>query len=371
MSFRPQIHEPITDENALPNRVRKGRASVSNRTSARFGNADRYEIDDGWTFEENEALERRKTVLGIDTVRKIISTNDSPDVGFDKSINPYKGCEHGCVYCFARPTHAYLDLSPGLDFETRIFRKPDAAKMLRQELSHPKYKPGALTLGINTDAYQPTERSEKITRSLLEVLYEFRHPCHIITKSALITRDIDILKPMAELALFSATLSITTLDRQVARAMEPRAATPQRRLETIRTLKSAGIPVGVLAAPMIPGLTDHEMESILKAAREAGADRCGYTLVRLPHEVKVLFEEWLRINFPDRADKVMNYIRMTRGGKLYDAQFGTRMTGTGVYADLVAKRYQLAVRKLGFNTGERRRLDISQFRGGNPQMSLF
>ena len=371
MPVHRQLHEPIVDENALPNRVRRGRGTVSNRTSARFGNADRYEIDDGWTQQENEALDRRKTILGIDTVRKIISTNDSPDVGFDRSINPYKGCEHGCVYCFARPTHAYLDLSPGLDFETRIFRKPDAARMLRQELSHPKYKPGALTLGINTDAYQPTERSEKITRSLLEVLYEFRHPCHIITKSALIVRDLDILAPMAEKGLFSATLSVTTLDRKIARAMEPRAATPQRRLDTIRALKTAGVPVGILAAPMIPGLTDHEMESILKAGREAGADRCGYTLVRLPHEVKVLFEEWLRINFPDRAEKVMNYIRMTRGGKLYDAQFGTRMTGTGVYADLVAKRYALAVRKLGFNTGERRRLDHSQFRGGDPQMSLF
>ncbi|MEI9902852.1 MAG: radical SAM protein [Asticcacaulis sp.] len=239
---------PIDDETALPNRVRKGRGSVSNRTSGRFDAAERYEIDDGWTQMEKHAFERRQTLLGIDTARRIITFNKSPDVGFDRSINPYKGCEHGCIFCFARPTHAYLDLSPGLDFETRIFRKPDAARLLRAELSDRRYKPAPLVLGINTDAYQPTERTEKLTRSLLEVLYEFRHPVSILTRSALIQRDLDILGPMAAMGLFRASLSITTLDRNLARVMEPRAATPQRRLDTLRALKAAGIPVGVMAA---------------------------------------------------------------------------------------------------------------------------
>ncbi len=371
----PQIRTtPIDDENALPNRLHKGRGSVSNRTSGRFNLPDRYDIDDGWTVQESEALDRRKTILGIDSARKIISYNASPDVGFDRSINPYKGCEHGCIYCFARPTHAYLDLSPGLDFETRIFRKPDAPELLRAELSHPKYTPAPMVLGINTDAYQPTERTEKLTRRLLEVLYEFRHPIHIVTKSALIQRDLDILAPMAAANLFSATLSVTTLDRHVARVMEPRAATPSRRIETIAALHAAGVPVSVLAAPMIPGLTDHELEAILSAARDAGADRAGYTLVRLPWEIKTLFEEWLGENFPDRARKVLNHIRESRGGKLNDGNFGSRMTGEGIYADMLKKRFELTVRKLGFNQygrEARRGLDYSQFRGGDKQLSLF
>ena len=365
---------PIDDENALPNRVHKGRGSVSNRTSGRFNMPDRYDIDDGWTVQEHEALDRRKTILGIDSARKIISYNSSPDVGFDRSINPYKGCEHGCIYCFARPTHAYLDLSPGLDFETRIFRKPDAPDLLRAELSDRRYKPAPMVLGINTDAYQPTERTEKLTRRLLEVLYEFRHPIHIVTKSALIQRDLDILGPMAKANLFSATLSVTTLDRHVARVMEPRAATPSRRIDTIAALHQAGVPVSVLAAPMIPGLTDHELEAILAAAREAGADRAGYTLVRLPYEIKTLFEEWLGETFPDRARKVLNHIRESRGGKLNDGNFGSRMVGEGIYADLLKKRFELTVRKLGFNQygrEARRGLDYSQFRGGDKQLSLF
>ena len=365
---------PIDDENALPNRVHKGRGSVSNRTSGRFNMPDRYDIDDGWTVQEHEALDRRKTILGIDSARKIISYNSSPDVGFDRSINPYKGCEHGCIYCFARPTHAYLDLSPGLDFETRIFRKPDAPDLLRAELSDRRYKPAPMVLGINTDAYQPTERTEKLTRRLLEVLYEFRHPIHIVTKSALIQRDLDILGPMAKANLFSATLSVTTLDRHVARVMEPRAATPSRRIDTIAALHQAGVPVSVLAAPMIPGLTDHELEAILAAAREAGADRAGYTLVRLPYEIKTLFEEWLGETFPDRARKVLNHIRESRGGKLNDGNFGSRMVGEGIYADLLKKRFELTVRKLGFNQygrEARRGLDYSQFRGGDQQLSLF
>ena len=368
-----------TGPDALPALPRKGRGSVSNRPSARFDLADRYEIDDGWSDAERDewAKARRETVLGIDTARKIITRNSSPDVGFDQSINPYKGCEHGCIYCFARPTHAYLDLSPGLDFETRIFRKPDAAHLLRQELSARSYKPGPLVLGINTDAYQPTEKTERITRSLLEVLYEFRHPVSIVTKSALIQRDLDILGPMAAQGLFSAVLSITTLDRELSRLMEPRAATPQKRLDTVRALKTAGIPVSVLAAPMIPGLTDHELEAILKAASEAGADKAGYTLIRLPHEVAPLFEEWLHTHYPDRADKVLNRIRQCRDGKLYNATFGERMTGTGNHADLLKQRFQLAAKKYGLDGSRRgmdetrRKLDYSQFRGGDPQMSLF
>ncbi|MEI9903429.1 MAG: PA0069 family radical SAM protein [Asticcacaulis sp.] len=343
---------------------------MSNRTSGRFDAPDRYEIDDGWTQMEKHAFERRQTILGVDTVRRIITRNTSPDIGFDRSINPYKGCEHGCIYCFARPTHAYLDLSPGLDFETRIFRKPDAPQRLREELSHPGYKPGRLVLGINTDAYQPTERTERLTRGLLEVLYEFRHPVAIVTKSALIQRDLDILAPMAALGLFSAALSITTLDRSLARAMEPRAATPSRRLDTLRVLKSAGVPVSVLVAPVIPGLTCHEMEAILRAAAEAGADRAGYTLVRLPYEIKVLFEEWLRLNYPDRAEKVLNHIRQTRGGKLNDARFGSRMSGQGVMADLIRQRFTLAVKRYRLDAPSRP-VNLSLFRGGNAQMELF
>ena len=368
----PPPNTRTKDSEGLPDLPRKGRGAVSNRPSHRFENPDRYDIDDGWSDHERAewAKARRDTILGIDTVRRIISRNTSPDVGFNTSINPYKGCEHGCIYCFARPTHAYLDLSPGMDFETRIFRKPDAARQLRIELSERNYKPAPLALGINTDAYQPTERSEKLTRSILEVLYEFRHPVHIVTKSALIQRDLDILAPMAALRLFKASLSITTLDRDLARVMEPRAATPGKRLDTVRALSAAGIPVSVMVAPIIPGLTCHEIENILKASAEAGARSAGHVLIRLPHEVQVLFEEWLRNHFPDRADKVLNHIRQCRGGKLYNAAFNTRMTGTGPIADLIHRRFAAAVRRYGLD-GPRVPSDFSQFRGGDPQMDLF
>jgi DNA repair photolyase len=372
MSFPKIRTEPITDENALPNRLHKGRGAVSNRTSGRFDAADRYDCDDGWSTEERQEMERRETILGVDSARTIISRNTSPDIGFDRSLNPYKGCEHGCIYCFARPTHAYLDLSPGLDFETRIFRKPDAAKLLREELSARRYAPGPMVLGINTDAYQPVEKTERITRSLLEVLAEFKHPIHLITKSALIQRDIDILSVMARENLVSATLSITTLDRHTARIMEPRAATPSRRLDTLRVLREAGVPAGVLVAPIVPGQTCHEIEAILKASSEAGADRAGYTIVRLPYEIKTLFEEWLRMNFPDRANKVLNLIRQCREGKLNDASFGSRMTGKGQYADMIHQRFTLAVRKFGLDRVRGRRdLDYSRFNGGDRQLSLF
>ncbi len=363
-------HPEINDDDALLSRVHKGRGSITNRPSTRFNLPDRYAFDDGWTPEEQAGLARRKTILGVDTARRIITRNDSPDVGFSQSINPYKGCEHGCIYCFARPSHAYLDLSPGLDFETRIFRKPDAAKLLRAELCDRRYKPTGIVLGINTDAYQPTERTEKITRSCLEVLYELRHPVSLITKSALIQRDLDILAPMAAQRLVSATLSITTLDRDLARVMEPRAATPSRRIDTVRALRAAGVPVSVLAAPIIPGLTCHELESILQAAAEAGADRAGYNLVRLPFEIKVLFEEWLREHFPDRAEKVLNRIRECRSGRLNDPNFGTRMSGTGKYAEMIEQRFRLAVKKYNLNQ-PRAGVDFSQFRGGDPQLSLL
>jgi DNA repair photolyase len=364
-----------TEIEPVPETPRKGRGAVSNRQSGRFDSPDRVAVDDGWGESEPEDWEDNSllTTLGIDTAKRIITRNTSPDVGFDRSINPYKGCEHGCIYCFARPTHAYLNLSPGLDFETRIFRKPDAPELLRRELSAKSYIPGVIQLGINTDAYQPIERTERLTRRILEVLNEFEHPVAILTKSALIQRDLDILGEMAKKGLVKAGVSITTLDRALARAMEPRAATPPKRLETIRALKCAGVPVSVMSAPIIPGLTCHELESILEAAAEAGAERAGITIVRLPYEIKTLFEEWLRGHFPDRADKVLSLIRQCRDGKLNHAEFGTRMSGTGPYADLINKRFGLAVKRLGLDK-PRPALDLTRFKGGakaSGQLSLF
>jgi DNA repair photolyase len=361
-----------TQIDALPDVPRKGRGAVSNRPSGRFDEPDRIAVDDGWGETEAEDWEEApfQTIVGVDTAKQIITRNTSPDVGFDRSINPYKGCEHGCIYCFARPTHAYLGLSPGLDFETRIFRKPDAPELLRKELSARHYQPAVIQLGINTDAYQPIERTEMLTRRILEVLAEFEHPVAILTKSALIQRDLDILGPMAAKGLIKTGVSITTLDRALARVMEPRAASPARRLETIRALKSAGVPVSVMSAPIIPGLTCHELESILEAAAEAGAERAGMTIVRLPYEIKTLFEEWLRGNFPDRADKVLSLIRQCRQGKLNQAEFGTRMVGTGPYAQLIGKRFALAVTRLGLDK-HRPALDLTRFRTNGRQLSLF
>ena len=360
-----------TEIDAVPDLPRKGRGAVSNRPSGRFDSPDRINTDDGWGGEPEEWENAPfQTVLGIDTAKKIITRNSSPDVGFDRSINPYKGCEHGCIYCFARPTHAYLNLSPGLDFETKIFRKPDAPELLRQELSARNYTPATIQLGINTDAYQPTERTEMLTRRILEVLSEFQHPVGILTKSALIQRDIDILAPMAEKGLVKTGVSITTLDRTMSRIMEPRAATPMKRLETIRALKSAGIPVFVMSAPIVPGLTCHELESILEAAAEAGAERAGMTIVRLPWEIKTLFEEWLRGHFPDRADKVLSLIRQCRDGKLNHAEFGKRMTGTGPYAQLLQQRFEKAVKRYGLDK-ERTPMNRLRFKVPTKQMDLF
>jgi DNA repair photolyase len=340
---------------ALPDLPQKGRGAVSNRPG-RYELGERPREDDGWgqaqACDDGDALPPLATIVTIDASRSAIAWNESPDVGFDRSVNPYRGCEHGCVYCFARPTHAYLGLSPGLDFETRLFAKPEAPRLLAEELSKPGYKPAVLGLGTNTDPYQPIERRMKITRGLLEVLARFNHPVTIVTKSNLVLRDVDILSGMARQGLVSVTLSVTTLDRELARVMEPRAPTPPRRLEAIRLLAAAGIPVGVLAAPMIPALNDMELEAILDAAVEAGATAAGYVLLRLPLEIKDLFEEWLQAHAPAKARHVLNLMRDTRRGNLYVDKFGERMKGHGPYAELLTQRFQLAVRRLGI---ERRR----------------
>ncbi|MEE9218733.1 MAG: PA0069 family radical SAM protein [Acidobacteriota bacterium] len=314
-----------------------------------------------------------RTIVTAEKSRTIISRNDSPDVPFDQSINPYKGCEHGCVYCFARPTHAYLGLSPGLDFETRIFSKPEAPSLLRQELRHPGYRCQPLALGANTDPYQPVERDLRITRRILEVLAEHHHPVSIVTKSDLVLRDLDILEPMARRRLACVLVSVTTLDRELARRMEPRAATPTRRIETLRRLSTAGVPTGVLASPMILGLNDGGLERILEVSAAAGARTAGTILLRLPHEIKDLFSEWLRAHYPLKASRVLHLVRETRGGRLYDSAFGTRMRGTGAHADLLRRRFEVACRRYGLRPGPEP-LDVEQFRNApevGEQLCLF
>ncbi len=351
------------------NRLHRGRGATGNPDN-RYSATSREALDDGWG-NLDAPLEPLATTLTVDTSRTVIAYNDSPDVGFDRSINPYRGCEHGCVYCFARPSHAWLGLSPGLDFETRLFYKPEAPQLLKQELAARGYRPEPIAVGINTDAWQPVERKLRITRAILEVLVECRHPFSIVTKSALVERDIDLLKEAAAQQLVSVAVSITTLDRALARRMEPRAAAPQRRLDVIRKLSAAGVPVSVLVAPLIPVLTDGEMETILEAARTAGARAAGYVLLRLPHELKEMFESWLKARYPDRASHVLNRVRDTRGGRLYDGHFGARMRGAGEYADLLAKRFAIAERRLGF--GAFPELDATQFRAPRlaPQLELF
>jgi DNA repair photolyase len=321
--------------------VRKGRGAVTNPAN-RFDSEVTSPFDDGWDTipAELQDMPPLPTELIRDTTRGIISYNQSPDIGFDRSVNPYRGCEHGCVYCFARPTHAYLGYSPGLDFETKIVFKPEAAALLEKALSKPGYVPQPLALGTNTDPYQPVERTLKLTRAVLEVLSRFNHPATIVTKSAGVLRDLDILQSMAERNLVRVYLSVTTLDADLARRMEPRAATPVRRLQAVAELAQAKIPAGVLAAPMIPGLNDSELESILAAAAQAKASHAGYVLLRLPLEVAKIFEDWLRLHYPDRAQHVLSLVRQTRGGALYDSSFGQRLSGSGVYADLLAKRFE-------------------------------
>lgn len=338
----------------------RGRGTLSN-ASGRYERHNRVLLDDGWSRQADEELPPLRTEVLTDSSRTIITKNNSPDISFSQSINPYKGCEHGCVYCFARPTHAYLGLSPGVDFESKLFAKPNAAELLRKELSAPGYVPQVLAIGTNTDPYQPTEKRMRIMRSILEVLYEFRHPVGIVTKSALITRDLDILAPMAELGLAKVALSITTLDRDLARTMEPRASTPSKRLDAIRILSEAGVPAGVMIAPVIPALNDDELEAILLEAADMGARSAGYILLRLPLEIKDLFREWLQSNVPDRARHVMSLIRQMRGGKDYDATWHTRMKGTGPYAQMIARRFQMAVRRLALNR-EHPPLRLDRFR---------
>jgi DNA repair photolyase len=340
--------------------ARKGRGAVTNPAN-RFDAEVTSPFDDGWETIAAELQEMAPlpTELIRDTTHGIIAYNQSPDIGFDRSVNPYRGCEHGCVYCFARPTHAYLGYSPGLDFETKIVFKPEAAALLEKALSKPGYVPQPLALGTNTDPYQPVERTLKLTRSVLEVLSRFNHPATIVTKSAGVLRDLDILQSMAERNLVRVYLSVTTLDADLARRMEPRAASPVRRLQAVAELSRAKIPAGVLAAPMIPGLNDSELERILAAAAQADASHAGYVLLRLPLEVAKIFEDWLRLHYPDRAQHVLSLVRQTRGGALYDSSFGQRLSGVGVYADLLARRFERAARQL--NLLERRALDCSKF----------
>jgi DNA repair photolyase len=329
-------------------------------------------VDDGWGGADEE-LPPLHTTVGVDRARTVIARNDSPDVPFTQSINPYRGCEHGCVYCYARPSHAYLGLSPGLDFETRLFAKPDAAQSLRAELARPGYRCQPIALGANTDPYQPLERRRRVTRAVLEVLAECRHPLSVVTKSALVERDLDLLAPMAAERLASVYVSITTLDAGLARVMEPRAAAPTRRLELVRRLRAANVPCGVLVAPLIPGLTDHELEPILEAAARAGANAARYILIRLPGEVDGLFQQWLHVHYPDRAQHVLSLLRQCRGGRTSDSRFGRRMRGDGPVADMLARRFAVASRRLGLD-GEGVELDVTRFRppARNPaQLALL
>jgi len=350
---------------------KRGRGARSN-ASGRFETTARVAFDDGWSSLDEDPPPLR-TEVQVDASRSIITSNNSPDIPFDQSINPYRGCEHGCIYCYARPTHAWLGLSPGLDFESRLFFKPNAAALLEAELSNPRYQPKLIAIGTNTDPYQPIEREREIMRGILAVLDKFRHPVGITTKSCLVMRDIDILKRMAARHQAKVFLSVTTLDRHLARKMEPRASTPGRRIDAIKALADAGIPVGMMVAPIVPGLTDHEIESILEAGRAAGATEAGYVMLRLPLEIKALFEEWLQEAAPLRAKRVLDLVRGVREGQLNNMEWGKRMSGTGPYAALIAKRFEIAKKRLGF--GDRTSgLDVSHFRRppkAGDQLSLF
>ncbi len=351
-------------------RKARGRASGLN-PSGRFEPHAREGFDDGWDIEE--ALPPLKTEVQVEKPRTALTRNTSPDIPFDRSINPYRGCEHGCIYCFARPTHAFMGLSAGLDFETRLFAKPDVPRLLERELAKPGYKAKTIAIGTNTDPYQPIEKKWQVMRQLLEILDEANHPVTIVTKSALVMRDIDILERMADRGLVKVALSVTTMDRALARAMEPRAATPSRRLEAIKALSSAGVPVGVSVAPVIPGLNDHEIERILDSAKAAGAREANYILLRLPLEVSPLFRDWLLRNYPGRYRHVMSLVRSMRGGKDYDAEFGKRMKGAGPYAWQIQRRFELACKRLSLG---RVRLPLrddlfSPPGGGGLQLSLL
>ena len=379
---RPPVAAPFPDPEFHPSGAtvathvgserRRGRGAQSN-ASGRFEPETRVAFDDGW--QSLEELPEFKTTVSIDAARKVITRNESPDIPFDRSINPYRGCEHGCIYCFARPTHAYLGLSPGLDFESKLYMKPDAPELLERELSAAKYSPRTIAIGTNTDPYQPIERRYEIMRRILQVLDKANHPVGIVTKSALVLRDIDILSSMAKRNLVRVALSVTTLDPALARVMEPRAATPQRRLNALRELSTAGIPTTVMVAPIIPAINDPEIERILDAAAAAGVSGAGYVLLRLPLEVRDLFKEWLMANFPDKYRHVMSLVRQTRGGKDYDAEWGKRMKGGGPYAWMIGRRFSQACERLGLNA-KKTALSTDQFKPPraaeeSAQLSLF
>jgi DNA repair photolyase len=361
--MNPDDHDLIQTDQWIPPKPQalKGRGAVSNITG-RFEVQQSEKQDDGW-YQEEEAVSGIKTHVTEEIAKSILSRNQSPDLPFSVSLNPYRGCEHGCIYCFARPTHAYLGLSPGLDFETRLFAKTNAAFLLRQELAKKNYQVSPIALGVNTDAYQPCEKQFQITRQVLEVLQECQHPVGLITKSSLIERDIDIIAKMAEKKLAIVAITITTLDHNIARQLEPRAASPTRRLQIIRRLSEAGIPVAVSVAPIIPFITEQEMEQVLSAAIDAGATGAGYTVLRLPHEVNPLFQEWLETHFPDRAQRVMNRIRDMRGGEDYKAEFGTRMKGEGLWANMIHQRFHKALKRFNIHHhGRFRELNCNLFR---------
>jgi len=364
----PCFNTPMAHDILQPPR---GRGATFN-PEGRFDAVARSAFDDGWGDLPEEPRQVTTTVTE-ETVRSIIARNESPDIPFTQSINPYRGCEHGCIYCYARPSHAYLNLSPGLDFETRLFAKVNAAQVLRRELAKPGYHCDPIAFGTNTDPYQPVERERGIMRALLEVLAECEHPLTITTKSAMVERDLDLLAPMARKGLVRVYLSVTTLDRQLARQLEPRASAPQRRIEAISRLTVAGVPAGVMTAPVIPFLTDDQLESVLEAAAAAGATEAGYLILRLPHEVRDLFKAWLAHHHPLKAAHVMSRMREMRGGAENDPNFGTRMTGEGVLAELIARRFQVACERLGLNRERRRNLDCSRFRrpGAGAQIELF
>lgn len=350
----------------------KGRGAASNAAS-RYLIHHTEAVEDGWFDDPDDHVRGPATEIFVDHSKSILAHNNSPDIPFNVSINPYKGCEHGCAYCYARPTHAYLDHSPGLDFETKIYTKPNAAALLREAFERPGYRPEVIALGANTDPYQPVERKLNITRQILEVLHQYRHPVTIVTKSALIERDIDILGDMAQRDLAQVAVSVTSLSNGLSRRLEPRATAPHRRLRAIRQLAEHGIPVTVLFAPVIPTLNDNEVEAVLDASYDAGARSAGYVMLRLPHEVKQLFQEWLQTHYPLKANHVMNIVREMRGGREYDARFGARQTGNGAYAELFAQRFRLKCKKLGIDKPSTV-LDISQFTrapGSGQQLEMF
>ncbi|MEZ5443595.1 MAG: PA0069 family radical SAM protein [Lysobacterales bacterium] len=363
-------HDPNDLER--PQRI-KGRGAASNPVG-RFEPQRSTREDDGWYREDDDALPRLATQVSIERARRILSRNDSPDIPFNQSINPYRGCEHGCNYCYARPSHAYLNLSPGLDFETRLFAKTNAAELLRAELAKPGYRCEPVNLGANTDPYQPIEKTYRLTRQVLEVLAECHHPLTIVTKNALVERDLDLLAPMAERGLAQVFISVGLLDNRLASTLEPRASAPHRRLQALGKLAAAGVPTGVLVAPIIPAVTDKDIEQIIERAAGLGVKAAGYTVLRLPHELKQVFREWLALHLPERAEHVMNLLQSMRGGRDNDPNFGSRMRGEGAYADMLAQRFKLACRKYGLVRTRQLPLDSSQFvppRRPSPQGELF